>query len=322
LPELPAGRTLEWRVARTVYSELVRSVLEIGGEQFVSVDVEDYFHEVPGGEAAFAAGGLPSNLPRNLELLLDLFAEAKTTATFFVLACAAHRIRPQLRRMAAEGHEIASHGFGHLRATWLSSAQFRDDLDRGKETIEEIAGEPVIGFRAPFFAITEENLWALDEIRDAGFDYDSSVCPVRNFAYGVPTAPERPHLLRNGLVEVPMSQVKVFGYRFMVSGGFYLRLYPFWLTRVLLRLRDGGLPRVLYIHPWEWDDRRLNAWDVGIDDPALRWHPHLMRWITTHNRRVSLKRFARLLALGPPGKPLRSALSRAPVEAPLERIHA
>jgi peptidoglycan-N-acetylglucosamine deacetylase len=304
------------------YLDLVRCELDLGPAQFVSVDVEDYFHEVPGGEAAFAAGGLRSNLPRNLERLLDLFAQCGVSATFFVLGCLAGRIRPQLRRMAAEGHEIASHGFGHLRATWVNRDRFRDDLRRGKETVEEVAGEPVLGFRAPFFAITERNLWALDEIREAGFAYDSSVCPVRNFAYGVPAAPERPHLLRSGLVEVPMSQTTVLGYRFMVSGGFYLRLYPFWLTRLLLRLRDGTLPRVLYIHPWEWDDRRLNAWDAGIDDSALDWHPRLMKWITTYNRSVALDRFARLLELGPPGRPLRSVLGREVQDAHPVPAHA
>jgi polysaccharide deacetylase family protein (PEP-CTERM system associated) len=302
-------------VSPSAYTELVEIALNVGPATLVSVDVEDYFHEVPGGERAFQSRGLPSNLARNLERLLDLFAETGTTATFFVLSCAAHRIGPQLQRMAAEGHEIASHGHGHLRATWLEPHEFREDLRRGKATIEDITGQPVAGFRAPFFAITERNLWALDEIRAAGFAYDSSVCPVRNFAYGIPDAPERPHLLRNGLLEIPMSQVKVLGYRLMVSGGFYLRLYPFWLTRLLFRLRDRHLPRVLYIHPWEWDDPSLNVWDLGVDDPAVEWRPRLMKWITTHNRHLALERFARLLEAGPPGRPLGRVLGPGRVAA-------
>ena len=116
--------------------------------------------------------------------------------------------------------------------------------------------------------MTEESLWTLDEIREAGFDYDSSVCPVKNFAYGVPDAPECPHLLHNGLLEIPLTQTKLFGYRFMVGGGFYLRVYPFWLTRLLLRRRDRSLPRVFYFHTWEYEDRRLNLWDLGVDLPV------------------------------------------------------
>jgi hypothetical protein len=108
----------------------------------------------------------------------------------------------------------------------------------------------------------------------------------------------------------------------MVSGGFYLRLYPFWLTRLLLRIRDGALPLVLYIHPWEWDDPRLNAWDADIDDPGLSWHPRLMKWITTHNRHVALERFSRILALGPRGVPLRTVLAASAEPGPREPVSA
>jgi hypothetical protein len=166
----------------------------------------------------------------------------------------------------------------------------------------------VRGYRAPYFAVTENSLWALEEIREAGFVYDSSVCPVKNFAYGIPSAPERPHRLKTGLIEIPLPQTKLLGYRFMVGGGFYLRAYPFWLTRFLLRRRDSSLPRVFYIHTWEWEDRRLNLWDLGVDLPGLQWKPRLMKWITTYNRRVALERFDRLLSTWRPGISIGSAL--------------
>lgn len=290
------------------YRDLAAEEFDIGPATLVSVDVEDYFHEVPDGEGEFERRGLISNLPANVGRLLDLFAEKRVTATFFVLGAAAHRLKPEIARMIAEGHEVASHGFGHERATWIDRARFRADLIKAKARIEDIAGRPVQGYRAPFFAVTESNLWALDEIRDAGFVYDSSVCPVKNFAYGVPDAPERPHRLTNGLIEMPLSQMTLFGYRFMVSGGFYLRAYPFWLTRVLFGLRDSTLPRILYIHPWEGDDARLNPWDAGIDHPALDWKPRLMKWIVTYNRRKAFSRFARLLDLMPGGRNLASVL--------------
>lgn len=293
----------------SAYRDLVAEELELGPQTFVSVDVEDYYHEVPGGEEAFAQGGLPSNLGRNVECLLDLFAEREVSATFFVLSCTAERLRPQLERIAAEGHEIASHGHMHQRATWVKRETFREDIRRGKAMLEDVVGREVRGYRAPYFAITEDTLWALDEIRDAGFAYDSSVCPVKNFAYGVPSAPERPHLLTNGLIEIPLPQTKLLGFRFMVGGGFYLRVYPFWLTRLLLRLRDRSLPRVFYIHTWEWEDRRLNLWDLGVSLPGLRWKPTRMKWITTYNRRVALERFDRLLSQWPEGVSIGSALT-------------
>ena len=293
----------------TRYADLVAEELDLGARTFISVDVEDYYHEVPGGEEAFARGGLPSNLDRNVDLLLDLFAERNVTATFFVLSCTVPRLRPQLQRIVDEGHEIASHGHMHERATWVKRNEFREDIRRGKAMLEDFVGREVRGFRAPYFAITDETLWALDEIRAAGFVYDSSVCPVKNFAYGVPNAPERPHLLRNGLIEIPLPQTKLLGYRFMVGGGFYLRAYPFWLTRLLLRLRDRSLPRVFYIHTWEWEDSRLNLWDLGVSLPGLRWKPARMKLITTYNRRVALKRFDRLLSQWPPGVSIGSALT-------------
>jgi len=290
------------------YGDLIAEEIDVGSATLVSVDVEDYFHEVPDGEGEFERRGLVSNLPANVDRLLDLFAAKGVRATFFVLGCSAHRIKPQIARMTAEGHEIASHGFGHERATWIAPDVFRADLRKAKAALEDMTGRPVLGYRAPFFAVTPRNLWALDEIRDAGFVYDSSVCPVKNFAYGIPDAPERPHRLKNGLIEWPLSQTRLFGYRFMISGGFYLRAYPFWFMRLLHALRDPRLPRVLYIHPWENDEPSLNPWDAGIDHPALRWKPRLMKWIVTYNRRSAFPRFAALLERFPGGRALSSAL--------------
>ena len=160
------------------YADLVAEEIDLGSPTFVSVDVEDYYHEVPGGEEVFLRDGLPSNLARNTDRLLDLFAEHDVNATFFVLSCAARRLLSQLDRMVDEGHEVASHGHAHGRATWMKPQEFREDIRRAKATLEDLTGREVRGYRAPYFAVTEETLWVLDEIRDAGFDYDSSVCPV------------------------------------------------------------------------------------------------------------------------------------------------
>lgn len=290
------------------YVDLVAEVLDVEPRTMLSVDVEDYFHAVSGGMEEHERRGLPSNLERNVDTLLDLFAEHGVHATFFVLSSTLERIRTQLARILAEGHELASHGHAHLRATTVSPREFGEDIARAKRLIEDAVGKEVRGFRAPYFAVCESNLWAVDAIREAGYAYDSSVAPVRNFAYGVPTAPEQPHRLANGLVEVPMPQKRLLGYRFMVGGGFYLRLYPFWLTRLLLRLRDPTLPRVLYIHPWEWEDPRLNLWDLVPDLPGLRRRRRQRKFIATYNRGRALDRFGRLVALTRPGVTIASAL--------------
>jgi polysaccharide deacetylase family protein (PEP-CTERM system associated) len=296
------------------YADLVEEELDLGSPTLVSIDVEDYYHEVPGGEDVFRRNGLPSNLARNTDRLLDLFGERDVHATFFVLSCAARRLLTQLDRMVDEGHEVACHGFAHGRATWMRREEFREDIRRAKATLEDLTGEEVRGYRAPYFAVTERSLWTVDEIRDAGFAYDSSVCPVKNFAYGIPDAPEGPHRLRNGLIELPLPQTKLLGYRFMVGGGFYLRAYPLWFTQGLLRLRNRSLPRVFYLHTWELDDKRLNLWDLEVDLPGLRWKPHVMKWITTYNRRRAVSRFDTLLSAWKPGIPLGSVV-RAPVHA-------
>jgi len=302
------------KLPRVPYADLVEEELDFGAPTLVSVDVEDYYHEVPGGEEVFLRRGLPSNLARNTDRLLDLFAERDVNATFFVLSCAAPRLLSQLDRMVDEGHEIACHGHAHGRATWMKPREFREDIRRAKGTLEDLTGQEVRGYRAPYFAVTERTLWAVDEIRAAGFVYDSSVCPVKNFAYGIPDAPEGPHRLTNGLIEIPLPRTKLLGYRFMVAGGFYLRAYPFWLTKLLLRLRDRSLPRVFYIHTWELDEKRLNLWDLGVDLPGLRWKPRVMKWITTYNRAVALERYDKLLSRWRPGAPIGSAV-RAPARA-------
>lgn len=291
------------------YADLVVEELDLGPRTFVSVDVEDYYHEVEGGRELFAGGGLPSNLERNVETLLDLFAARGATATFFVLSDVVPRLGTQLGRMVAEGHEVASHGHAHLRATWVPPERFAEDIRRAKATLEDAVGREVAGFRAPYFAVTEQSLWALDAIREAGYRFDSSVCPVQNFAYGVPTAPERPHRLANGLVEVPLTRVRVLGRATLVGGGFYLRAYPLWLTRGFLRLRGQELPRVFYVHPYELDERRLNLWDLGADLPGLHWRPRAMKFVTTYNRRTTLRRLDALLGRWQPGVAIGPALA-------------
>jgi polysaccharide deacetylase family protein (PEP-CTERM system associated) len=286
------------------YQSLVAEELPRPSRTYLSIDVEDYYHYVPDGEALRKRYDLPSNLRKNLNTLLDEFERRKAKATFFMLGCVAKHLREEIARIVADGHELASHGNSHTAILNQNRKRFREDIRRAKQTLEDIAGASVIGYRAPIFSITEQTLWALDELRDEGFLYDSSVCPVKNFAYGIIDAPEQPHRLTNGMIEVPLSITRLLGYRFMVAGGFYLRAYPMWFYRMLLRLRSGELPLVLYLHPWEWEDKRFNLWDMGVEHPYLRERPWLMKRIVTWNRHKAWGRYQSLLSQFPTLEPL------------------
>lgn len=291
------------------YQNLIAETLPRPSQAYLSIDVEDYYHYVPDGEILRARYNLPSNLRTNLNKLLDEFSRRKIRATFFMLGCVAETLREEIYRILSEGHELASHGNSHSAILNQTRDQFREDVKRSKQTLEDIAGVKVIGYRAPMFSITEKTFWALDELAAQGFLYDSSICPVKNFAYGVIDAPEQPHRLINGMVEVPMSITRFLGYRFMIAGGFYLRAYPKWFYRLLLRLRSVELPIVLYLHPWEWEDKRLNLWDLEVEHPYLLKRAWLMRQIVTWNRHKAWDRYQLLLSQFPIMEPLREVLS-------------
>ena len=277
------------------YRELVERELDVPPATYLSVDVEDYYHYVPDGEDQYAARGLPSTLERNLDALLALFAERGGRATFFVLSSVALRIAPLIRRMVAEGHEVASHGWSHRQITRQDPPTFRAELAASKDTLEQITGAAVESFRAPIFSVTERTLWALDVMGELGIRYDSSVAPVKNFAYGIPDAPHRPHRLRNGIIEVPLSALGIGPLRLMLGGGFYLRLYPLWLHRLLFACRGARPGRVLYVHPWELEGREYNPWDRGVEHELMNERPRLMKAIQTYNRRGVLRKLDALI---------------------------
>ncbi|MBF0625929.1 MAG: polysaccharide deacetylase family protein [Magnetococcales bacterium] len=292
----PEGRTIH---KSSCYLQWVERILDPGPVTFLTVDVEDYYHVLPDTETQFRPGSTPTNLADNLERLLDVFAQRQLRGTFFVLASVAPRIRQVLRRALAEGHEIASHGFGHRYLVTSSPTAFRNDLMQSLDRLQQLTGTAIASFRAPAFTITEQTLWALEILREAGIRFDSSVAPTSNYLYGIPQAPWRPHRLKNGLVEVPMSVTRFLGLRFMLGGGFYLRLYPAWLHRFLFRQRGTEWNRVLYLHPWEMDPPHLNPWDQGFADPHRGLADLLPRIISVFNRRQVLEKFMDLLAEGP-----------------------
>lgn len=226
-----------------------------------SIDVEDYFH-VSAYSNVVARGDwetLPTRVDRNTDVLLTLLESAGVKATFFVLGWVADRHPEILRRIVAGGHEIACHGWSHELVYQQDRDQFARETRRAKEVLEDVSGQPVRGYRAASFSITRASLWALDCLTDLGFEYDSSIFPVRHDRYGIPWAPRRPfrYICSNGgsITEFPMPCLPVGGWRMPVGGGGYFRIYPYSLTKAILRRinRREGQPFMFYTHPWEID---------------------------------------------------------------------
>src|SRR5258708_3271608 len=220
------------------------------------IDVEDWF-QVENYAETIPREQWPRcelRVADNVTRLLDLLTAADVRATFFVLGWVAERLPDLVRDIARAGHEVASHGWSHTPIWHLSEAAFADEVSRSRVLLEELSGQPVIGYRAPTFSITTSTVWALEVLRRAGYRYDSSIFPVRHNRYGIPDAPTTLHRRACGIWEVPPAVLELGGARLPVAGGGYLRLYPLWLTRwAIHRLERAGRPAVGYLHPWEFD---------------------------------------------------------------------
>ena len=223
----------------------------------LTVDVEDYFQvsalapliDRSSWDARECWG------ERNVDRLLSLFAERGACATFFTLGWIAERYPHLVREIVAAGHEIASHGYGHLRATEQSPADFLDDVSRAKRLLEDLSGQRVLGYRAPSFSIGSNNPWAFDVLLEAGYRYSSSVYPVQHDHYGMPDAPRFAYDARPGLREIPITTTRVLGRNLPAGGGGYFRLAPYRLSRWALRRVNtvDARPAIFYFHPWEID---------------------------------------------------------------------
>ena len=223
----------------------------------MTIDVEDYFQV-----AAFADrvardewDRYPCRVERNVDVILELLSVAGATATFFTLGWIAERYPAMVRRIADAGHEIASHGFGHERATAQPREAFAADIRLAKAVLEDVAGAEIIGYRAPNFSVGDDNTWAFDCIAEAGYRYSSSLYPIRHDHYGVPDAPRFAHEVRPGLTEIPIATVRMFGRNLPAGGGGYFRLLPYAVSRWSIRRvnADDRMPAMFYFHPWEID---------------------------------------------------------------------
>jgi len=224
----------------------------------LTVDVEDYFQV-----EAFAGvidrnrwDELPHRVERNVATILDLFAAHGVKATFFTLGWVAERYPDIIRRIVAEGHELASHGYGHKRVIELTPDEFREDITRSKAILEDVAGMAVNGYRAPSFSIVRESLWAHQVLADAGYTYSSSVNPIRHDLYGMPDAPKVPYhpIAGDDFLEIPITTVEIMGRTMPCGGGGFFRLFPYaWFRAAWRRLNASGRPFLFYFHPWEID---------------------------------------------------------------------
>jgi len=226
----------------------------------ISVDVEDYFHAESFADIVSRDrwDSYETRVVDNTRRLLDLFAELNVEATFFTLGWVAERFPQLIRDIAAAGHELACHSYWHRLIYKLDPKEFREDTYRAKQTIEQTAGVPIFGYRAPTYSIVTSSLWATDILAELGFTYDSSIFPIHHERYGIPGAPRFPFVLntKSGpLVEYPIATFRIWGgTNFPFGGGGYLRLLPWWYNRMGLNRADSeGLPVIAYIHPWEID---------------------------------------------------------------------
>lgn len=223
----------------------------------LTIDVEDYF-QVSALAPHFPRKDwekVPCRVERNMDVILSMLHEYGAKATFFTLGWVAERYPHLVRLIAMEGHELASHGYAHQRATDQSPGAFLADITLAKTVLEDIAGTAVIGYRAPSFSIGKGNPWAHDCIAEAGYQYSSSVYPVKHDHYGVPDAPRFPYRLENGLMEMPITTVRYLGRNLPAGGGGYFRLLPYSASRWLIRQvnETDRKPAMFYFHPWEVD---------------------------------------------------------------------
>jgi len=259
----------------------------------LTVDVEDYF-QVSSLAPHFPRSSwedVPCRIERNMNRILDLFDECEARATFFTLGWIAERYPLVVREIAARGHELASHGYNHQRASTQTPECFKSDVELAKAVLEDVAGVAVRGYRAPSFSIGEGNLWAHDCLAAAGYLYSSSIYPVAHDHYGMPDAPRFPYRLDCGLVEIPVTTVRWLGRNWPAGGGGYFRLLPYGVSRwSIARVnREDARPAIFYFHPWEIDPEQPR---VTAADSKTRFRHYVNLERTEGRLRQLLQDFA------------------------------
>jgi polysaccharide deacetylase family protein (PEP-CTERM system associated) len=240
----------------------------------MTIDVEDYFQV-----SAFAPyiartewDSRECRVERNIHTILEMLSAHHTHATFFTLGWIAERYPQLVRQIVDNGHELASHGYGHQRASEQSPEAFFNDIDSAKKLLEDLSGQRILGYRAPSFSIGKGNLWAYDTLLEAGYVYSSSIYPIAHDHYGMPDSPRFAYEVRPGLTEIPITTVRLFERNFPSSGGGYFRLLPYPVSRWLIQRVNSHdrQPGMFYFHPWEIDPEQPRI--TGINRKAQFRH--------------------------------------------------
>ena len=251
--------------------------------QVASFDVEEHYR-IEAAQGLNCPAEAKAEYARRMETatrhLLGHLAAAGVKATFYVVGEIARTHPGLVRDIHGAGHEVGSHSWDHRRVHQFTPETFRDDLLRSKEALEDVTGEAVVGFRAPTFSVVRQTGWAVDVLAECGFEYDSSIFPVRHDRYGIPDAPRGPFLAvgrDREILELPPLTYRVMGFNMPVAGGGYFRLFPLMAMRAGLRQAARGAtaeaPAVsmLYFHPWEFDPeqprlplRRVSRWRTYV----------------------------------------------------------
>lgn len=224
----------------------------------ISIDVEDYF-QVSAFEHSIDRGDWDSiehRIVNNTHTVLDLLENHNVKATFFTLGWVAERYPEIVKKIIDNGHELASHGYGHQRVSDLTSAEFKQDLIKAKNILEDISGVEIKGYRAPSYSIGKDNIWALDVLAQTGHQYSSSIYPIKHDHYGYPEAPRFVFKdKKTGLIEIPITTMKFMNRLFPAGGGGFFRFYPYFLSRWVIGQvnKKDKMPSIFYFHPWEID---------------------------------------------------------------------
>jgi polysaccharide deacetylase family protein (PEP-CTERM system associated) len=270
----------------------------------LSIDVEDYYQIIYKDYFGKAIPPSPE-VERNTHWILDELNRHGTKATFFTLGNVAKQFPSLVQRIAREGHELGIHGHEHNYISKMSLNEFREELKKAKGIIEDTASCSVLGHRAPAFSITQESFWALDVLQEEGFLYDSSIYPIKGRRYGIEGASKTIYQWPNGLYEIPLSCIELFGKTIPVAGGGYIRHFPLWWTEFAIRcLEKAERPAVVYMHPYEFE----NAYPT-LDKPVhLKLKIHTL--LQAHNRGTTQRnKFKSLL----------SAFSFVPIKVLIEQ---
>jgi polysaccharide deacetylase family protein (PEP-CTERM system associated) len=233
------------------------------GPPAISIDVEDWPQSTWDRDLP-----ITDRAVHNTRRVLRILREAEVRSTMFVLGKLAEHFPDIVKEIQSEGHEVACHGYGHVEIAQQTPDEFLFDIRRSKDLLEQITGEKVKGYRAPDFSIVRSTLWAFDALAEAGFEYDSSVVPVRLVRYGIPEWPAQPACIRLGngrrIMEAPLATFRWCRRNWPVGGGGYHRLLPGFVTRYLARRVLDAAPFVFYCHPYEFDVNELNEIPLAL----------------------------------------------------------